>query len=158
MRKGGHDIEILGSAAERWLAVRFARAALMLESSPPRHRRHWKEVAMATDPHPTALPHGEPTDVWFEETRRAEHDLVRGIVIGIAVAVPACVVMFMAAVGFDASYESVPLGGPLAMGAAVGTLAGLFFGAWLGFVFKGHAFDELDRKAAGHEDGTAQQS
>ncbi|HMF81943.1 MAG TPA: hypothetical protein VKI01_01565 [Acidimicrobiia bacterium] len=113
---------------------------------------------MATDPHPTALPHGEPTDVWFEETRRAEHDLVRGIVIGIAVAVPACVVMFMAAVGFDASYESVPLGGPLAMGAAVGTLAGLFFGAWLGFVFKGHAFDELDRKAAGHEDGTAQQS
>ena len=31
--------------------------------------------------------------------------------------------------------------------AAVGTLAGLFFGAWAGFVFKGNALDEVDRKA-----------
>jgi hypothetical protein len=37
--------------------------------------------------------------------------------------------------GFDVSYESAALGGPLAMAAAVGTLAGLFFGAWVGFVF-----------------------
>ena len=33
------------------------------------------------------------------------------------------------------------------MAAAVGTLAGLFVGAWVGFVFKGQTFDELDRKA-----------
>jgi hypothetical protein len=102
---------------------------------------------MAEEPQSTALAHAEPTDPLIEETRRAEHDLVRWIVIGIAVAVPACVVMFMASIWFDVSYESVPVGGPIAMGAAVGVLAGLFFGAWIGFVFKGHTFDELDRKA-----------
>jgi hypothetical protein len=107
---------------------------------------------MAADPQSTALTHAEPTDDLLEETRRAEHQLVRWIVIGIAVAVPACVAMFMASIGFDASYESAPMGGPLAMGAAVGVLAGLFFGAWIGFVFKGHAFDELDRKANLRED------
>lgn len=102
---------------------------------------------MAEEPLSTALTHAELTDARLEETRRAEHDLVRSIVIGIAVAVPVCVALFMAAIGFDVSYESAPLGGPLAMAAAVGTLAGLFFGAWAGFVFKGHTFDELDRKA-----------
>ena len=102
---------------------------------------------MAEEPQSTVLAHAEPTDPLAEETRRAEHDLVRWIVLGIAIAVPACVVMFMAVVWFDVSYESAALGGPLGMAAAVGVLAGLFFGAWVGFVFKGHAFDELDRKA-----------
>jgi fatty acid desaturase len=103
---------------------------------------------MPEAPQSTALAHAEPTDTTFEETRRAEHDLVRWIVVGIAVAVPVCVALFMLVIWFDVSYESVPLGGPLAMAAAVGVLAGLFFGAWVGFVFKGHAFDELDRKAS----------
>jgi amino acid transporter len=102
---------------------------------------------VAEEPLSTALTHAEPTDARLEETRRAEHDLVRSIVIGIAVAVPICVALFMAAIGFDVSYESAALGGPLAMAAAVGTLAGLFFGSWAGFVFKSHTFDELDRKA-----------
>ncbi len=113
---------------------------------------------MAESPQSTALAHAEPTDSTFEETRRAEQDLVRWIVGGIAVAVPVCVVLFMLAVGFDVSYESAALGGPLAMAAAVGILAGLFFGAWVGFVFKGHAFDELDRKASLHEEHPAQQA
>jgi len=113
---------------------------------------------MAEEPQSTTLAHAEPIDPLAQETRRAEHDLVRWIVIGIAVAVPACVVMFMAIVWFDVSYESVPVGGPIAMGAAVGVLAGLFFGAWLAFVFKGHAFDELDRKASMREEHPPQQS
>ena len=102
---------------------------------------------MTEESQSTALAHAEPTDPFVEETRRAEHDLVRWIVLGIAVAVPVCVGMFMASIWFDVSYESAPLGGPLAMAAAVGVLAGLFFGAWVAFVFKGHTFDELDRKA-----------
>ena|SRR5262252_4905868 len=113
---------------------------------------------MAEEPPSTALTHTEPADPLIEETRQAEHDLVRWIVIGIALAVPACVVMFMVVVGFDVSYESAALGGPLAMAAAVGVLAGLFFGAWIGFVFKGHAFDELDRKANLREDRPSQQA
>jgi hypothetical protein len=32
-------------------------------------------------------------------------------------------------------------------GAAVATPAGLFLRAWAGFVFKGHALEELDQKA-----------
>lgn len=102
---------------------------------------------MAEEPLATTLTHAELPDDRLEETHRAEHDLVRWVVIGIAVAVPVCIALFMAVVGFDVSYESAALGGPLAMAAAVGTLAGLFFGAWVGFVFKGHALDELDRKA-----------
>jgi hypothetical protein len=113
---------------------------------------------MAEAPHSTALTHAEPTDPWIEETRRAEHDLVRWIVLGIAVAVPVCIALFMAAIGFDVSYESDPLGGPLAMAAAVGVLAGLFFGAWVAFVFKGHAFDELDRKANLRDERPPQQA
>jgi hypothetical protein len=107
---------------------------------------------MPEAPQSTVLAHAEPTDTTFEETRRAEHDLVRWIVVGIAVAVPVCVALFMLVIWFDVSYESVPLGAPLAMAAVVGVLAGLFFGAWVGFVFKGHAFDELDRKASIHKE------
>lgn len=113
---------------------------------------------MAEAPRSTVLAPPEPTDVTLEETRRAEHDLVRWIAIGVAVAVPACVAMFMAVIWFDVSYESVPVGGPLGMAAAVGVLAGLFFGAWIGFVFKGHAFDELDRRANLHEEPPGQQA
>ena len=101
---------------------------------------------MAEESLSTALTPAE-SEARVEEMRQAEHDLVRWIVIGIAVAVPLCVAMFMASIAFEASYESAAEGGPLAMGAAVGTLAGLFFGAWAGFVFKGHTFEELDRKA-----------
>jgi predicted metal-binding membrane protein len=113
---------------------------------------------MTEAPQSTALAHAEPTDSLVEETRRAEHDLVRWIVIGIAVMVPACVGMFMASIWFDMTYESAPVGGPLAMAAAVGVLAGLFFGAWVAFVFKGHAFDELDRKANLGEERPSQQT
>jgi hypothetical protein len=107
---------------------------------------------VAEEPQSTVLAHAETSDARLEEMRQAEHDLVRWIVIGIAVAVPVCVALFMASIAFDVSYDSAALGGPLAMAAAVGTLAGLFFGAWVGFVFKGHTFDELDRKANLRED------
>jgi H+/Cl- antiporter ClcA len=107
---------------------------------------------VAEEPQSTALAHAETSDARVEEMRQAEHDLVRWIIIGIAVAVPVCIALFMAAIAFDASYESAAEGGPLAMAAAVGTLAGLFFGAWAGFVFKGHTFDELDRKANRREE------
>jgi hypothetical protein len=113
---------------------------------------------MAEAPQSTVLAPAEPADPLIEETRRAEHDLIRWIVIGIAVAVPACVAMFMGSIWFDVSYESAPVGGPLGMAAAVGVLAGLFFGAWIGFVFKGHAFDELDRRANLREEPPRQQA
>ncbi|MFL6244096.1 MAG: hypothetical protein ACJ73V_13875 [Acidimicrobiia bacterium] len=102
---------------------------------------------MAEAPQSTTLTHAETSDARDEEMHQAEHDLVRWIIIGIAVAVPVCVALFMASIAFDVSYESAAEGGPLAMAAAVGALAGLFFGAWVGFVFKGQTFDELDRMA-----------
>jgi hypothetical protein len=55
------------------------------------------------------------------------------------------VVVLVVAIGLAIKDVSSDLGGPLGMAAAVGTLAGLFFGAWAGFVFKGHALEELDR-------------
>jgi heme/copper-type cytochrome/quinol oxidase subunit 2 len=102
---------------------------------------------MAEQPQSRALAHTETTDPRLAEMRQAEHDLVRWIVIGIVIAVPVCVVLFMAAIAFAVRNESTDLAAPLAMAAAVGTLAGLFFGAWAGFVFKGNALDEVDRKA-----------
>jgi hypothetical protein len=102
---------------------------------------------VAKEPQSAALTHADTSDARVKEMRQAEHDLVRWIIVGIAVAVPVCVALFMAVIGFDVSYESAALGGPLAMAAAVGALAGLFFGAWVGFVFKGHTFDDLDRKS-----------
>ncbi len=102
---------------------------------------------MAEHPQSRALAHTETTDPRLEEMRQAEHDLVRWIVIGIVVAVPVCVLLLIAAIGFALRNESTALAAPLAMAAAVGTLAGLFFGAWAGFVFKGNALDEIDRHA-----------
>jgi hypothetical protein len=35
----------------------------------------------------------------------------------------------------------------LGMAAAIGVLAGVFFGAWMGFVAKAHALDEIEHRA-----------
>ena len=76
---------------------------------------------------------------------RAEQRLGRAIIIGIAVAVPVNIVIWMALVTFAVNRAGSARGGPLAMAAAVGVLSGLFFGTWAGFVSTTHAFEEFDR-------------
>jgi hypothetical protein len=96
--------------------------------------------------HPsTASSTPETADHALEEELQAEHGLGRAIIIGVVVAVPINVGVWVGLVAFAVSRSGSALGGPIAM--AVGVLSGLFFGSWAAFVAKTHLFEELDRKA-----------
>jgi hypothetical protein len=95
--------------------------------------------------HPsTASSKPETADHAFEELE-AEHGLVRAIIIGVLVAVPINVGVWVGLVAFAVSRSGSALGGPIAMAVGVGVLSGLFFGTWAAFVGKTHLFEEMDR-------------
>ena len=96
--------------------------------------------------HPsTASPTPETADHAFEEELQAERGLGRAIIIGVLVAVPINVGVWVGLVAFAVSRSGSALGGPIAMAVGVGVLSGLFFGSWAAFVAKTHLFEELDR-------------
>ena len=94
----------------------------------------------------TASSTPEPADHALEEELQAEHGLGRAIIIGVLVAVPINVGVWVGLVAFAVSRSGSALGGPIAMAVGVGVLSGLFFGSWAAFVAKTHLFEELDRK------------
>ena len=97
--------------------------------------------------HPsTASSTPETADHALEEELQAEHGLGRAIIIGVLVAVPINVGVWVGLVAFAVSRSGSALGGPIAMAVGVGVLSGLFFGSWAAFVAKTHLFEELDRK------------
>ena len=97
--------------------------------------------------HPsTPSPTPDTADHAFEEELQAEHGLGRAIIIGVLVAVPINVGVWVGLVAFAVSRSGSALGGPIAMAVGVGVLSGLFFGSWAAFVAKTHLFEELDRK------------
>jgi hypothetical protein len=102
---------------------------------------------MAVQRQPTASSGREPADPDLERTLQAEHGLARGIIIGIVVAVPLCVAMWVGLIALAVSGISTGLVGPLAMAAGHGVLTGVFFGTWWGFVSQTHTFEDLDREA-----------
>jgi len=64
----------------------------------------------------------------------AERRLVHRVLIAVAVLVPVGAVAFALLMLGATSLAGAPEGGPIAMGAATGVLAGLFFGVWAGVV------------------------
>jgi hypothetical protein len=94
---------------------------------------------------PTTLPEPDGPDVELEEELSAEHGLARSIVVGILVATPVCIGLWMGLIGFAVSRTGASLAGPLWMAAGVGVLTGLLFGSWAGFVARTHEFEEMDR-------------
>ena len=93
----------------------------------------------------TALSKPETADHAVEEELQAERVLGRAIIVGVLVAVPINVVVFIGLVAFAVSRTGSALGGPIAMAVVVGLLSGLFFGTWAAFVGKTHLFEEMDR-------------
>jgi len=94
----------------------------------------------------TASSKPETADHALEEELQAEHGLGRAIIIGVLVAVPINVGIWVGLIAFAVSRSGSALGGPMAMAVCVGVLSGLFFGSWAAFVAKTHLFEELDRK------------
>jgi hypothetical protein len=74
-----------------------------------------------------------------------EHDLVHHIVVDIVIAVPVAIAVLVGMVALAVSIDGAALEAPLLMAVAIGTLVGVFFGAWAGFVSTAHSFEELDR-------------
>jgi hypothetical protein len=88
----------------------------------------------------------EIADHAFEEELQAEHELVRAIIVGVLIAVPINVGVWVGLIVFAVSRSGSALGGPIAMAVGVGVLSGLFFGSWAAFVANTHLFEELDRE------------
>jgi hypothetical protein len=71
----------------------------------------------------------------------AEARLSRHIIRSLVVTVPLMVVFWVGLVALAVSFTTTRYGAPIAMAAAVGVLAGAFWGTWLGFVL-----DSLDEE------------
>jgi hypothetical protein len=83
----------------------------------------------------------------LERTLVAEHRMVRAIVIGIIIAVPICMALWLGLISIALVGTTSDLGGPLIVGCGIGLLSGVFFGTWAGFVSATHSLEELDRDA-----------
>ena len=79
-------------------------------------------------------------------SRDAESALLRRIIIGIAIATPICVGIWVGLIAL-AVRDSAPMGGPICMAVGIGILSGLYIGTWAGSVVSSDTFDQLDRFA-----------
>ncbi len=89
-----------------------------------------------------------------EEQLAAEKSLWHAVAISTIIAVPVCVVIWLAIVAIAVGGNSgVSWGVWLAIGAIVGVIAGVFFGGLFTFVTKSDVLDEADRHsvAAKHQ-------
>jgi hypothetical protein len=64
----------------------------------------------------------------------AERRLVGHMIVSTLIAIPLLVAFWMGLVAIAISFTDIGYGPPLAMAAGVGTLAGVFWGTWMGFV------------------------
>lgn len=76
----------------------------------------------------------------------AERHLVHRMIIGIAILTPAGAALFAGLVAVAVVSTGTAMAGPLAMGAGIGALAGLFFGTWVGFVASVSEFEDLEHR------------
>jgi len=93
---------------------------------------------------PTSLHAGSETNLVL--AHNSERTLVHRIIIGVAIAVPVFVGVWVGLIAL-AVRHAAHLAGPIAMAVGVGVLNGLFFGTWAGFVASNDTFDELDHLA-----------
>ena len=75
-----------------------------------------------------------------------ERSLAKHIIMAILVAVPVMVVFWVGLVALAVSFSGAGYAAPLAMGAGVGVLAGVFWGAWAGFTMAMPALDEYEHE------------
>ena len=75
----------------------------------------------------------------------AEKTLVHRIIIGVAVATPVFVGLWVGLIALAVRHDAHA--GATGMAVGIGVLNGVFFGTWAGFVASNDTFDELDHIA-----------
>ena len=89
-------------------------------------------------PHPQTT--GEPAaalhiaSVEATDAIESERRLIRHMIVSTLIAIPLLIAFWMGLVALAVSFTGIGYGPPLAMAAGVGTLAGIFWGTWMGFV------------------------
>ena len=83
----------------------------------------------------------------LEEHRGIERSIFRAVIIRAAVSVPVGIGVVVGVVALAVGDQHPDWGAWLAMAAAVGVIAGAFFGSLLGFINKAHMLDELGEHA-----------
>ena len=78
--------------------------------------------------------------------RAAEKTLLHHIIIGVAIATPVCIGIWVGLIAL-AVRGSAHMAGPISMAVGIGVLNGVFFGTWAGFVADNGTFDELEHLA-----------
>jgi len=74
---------------------------------------------------------------------QAEKTLVHRIIIGVAIATPLFIGLWVGLVAL-AVRDASSMGGPIAMAVGIGVLNGVFFGTWAGFVMTNDTIDDVD--------------
>jgi hypothetical protein len=81
------------------------------------------------------------------EEHSAEVRLVRAVFVGVAVAIPVFVVVWVGLVALAVGSKDPDWAAWLGMAALIGILNGVFFGALGAFVTQAHVLDDVDRHA-----------
>ena len=113
-----------------------------------------ESIEVAADASGAAVEHIPTFQEGVEEQLQAEASLWKSVGIGVIIAVPVCMGIWIAIVALAVGGNSgVSWGLWLAMGAIIGLLAGAFFGGLFAFLTNSHLLDETDRHtaAAKHE-------
>ena len=96
----------------------------------------------------------EPTrSAALEEQIAVERSVFRGVILRAALGVPVGVVIVLGLVALAIGGKDPDWGVWLGTLAAVGALAGAFFGALFAFIMKAHVLDELADHARGAKHG-----
>ena len=74
------------------------------------------------------------TDRGAADSTGSERQLVRRMLVSMCIAIPLLVAFWVGLIAIAVSFADIGYGPPLAMGAGVGVLAGVFWGTWMGFV------------------------
>jgi hypothetical protein len=98
---------------------------------------------------PEALPEALPEAVVPEGVVRAERALWRAAGVGVAIAVPACALLWvgLVALALAAADPGWPYLPALGMAACVGAFAGMFFGGWAGVTLKAEELEVAERES-----------
>jgi hypothetical protein len=91
-----------------------------------------------------------PYDDPMQEAMQAERALWRAVLWGTIIAIPICIVIWIAIVALAVGGKNPDWGAWIGIGILVGLLAGAFFGGWAGFTAKAHLLDVVDEKGAHH--------
>jgi hypothetical protein len=89
----------------------------------------------------SSLETNEPIVIAEEAAERA---LARAIVKSVLISVPLMIAFWVLLVVVAVGDKDPDWGPWLGMAAGIGVLAGVFFGAWAGFVAKAHVLDDID--------------